>query len=129
VTSPVDDLREAAKLLRERAKKAATGPWRHDPDLYWNRPGPFFDQTFVGSGPDETPWCIACTGPSAETWAHGNAAYIASMHPLVGLALADAFEDTAQAIAELEQDGGAIDIREDDVLVRLARLYLGRAEE
>lgn len=88
--SPVDDLREAARLLRERAEAATKGPWTvqhagdsmsfvvwsESPDIEWR----YQREVMTVHSPD--PEWADCT-------------YIASMHPLVGLALADLLDGYA----------------------------------
>jgi hypothetical protein len=72
VTSPADELRTAAEKIRALVEGATTGPWSVNS---WGH---------VETGGFET---VAEVWPlSAEPGA--NAAYIAAMHPGVGLALA-----------------------------------------
>ena len=75
---PAEELRHAAKLLRERAGASDPGPWTVVP------PAKFGELTLV-QGAD---WAVARS--------HGNeAAYIALMHPGVALALAGWLDQTA----------------------------------
>lgn len=108
---PLEDLREAAKLLRERAEAAASEsapPWHEAPV----EPRP--DRgLFAGSAH------LATVHESCELPKIGE--YVASMHPLVGLALADAFEAEATLMAR-----SACECDDHAHFVRLARTYLGR---
>jgi hypothetical protein len=63
---PVDEMRQAALLMRQRASAVSDGRWQPLPD---------------GSGVEQS-----------------EAAYIASMHPLVALAVADWLEFTATMV-------------------------------
>jgi hypothetical protein len=112
-TSPVDDLSAAAKLLRERATAATKGPWRYHPDIIEgsilsdsDEIEPGWD-TLVMSG-------LGCGIDQIEL----NAQYVVSMHPQIGLLLAELFA----------RDSLLPDALTDALTVRLARLYLGRAE-
>ena len=74
-----DRLREAAKVLREQAEAATPGPWRSvqgaSGDLWWVE--------------------LPNTADVALDLHGENATYIATMHPGVGLALADWLDDLA----------------------------------
>jgi hypothetical protein len=94
-------LRAAAALIRERANAAAPGPWS------WGNRGI--------SGDDFED--VLPTGTIDERFGP-NAAYIATMHPDVALAVADLI-DTILKVGPV--DGGA----EWDATVTLARTYLG----
>ena len=79
MTTPAEELRAAAVKLRELATAATSGPWAADASIpYGHR---------VGSS-DEADW-VAWTGEHGEDGSEADAAYIASMHPGVGLMLAD----------------------------------------
>lgn len=86
MTSPVEELREAAKQLRELAGKATPGPWRlirDGQDLVMQSPI---------EGDDVAAWTYGVRRGHDEDWAEcdtRDAEYIASMHPGVALALAD----------------------------------------
>ena len=86
-------LRDAAKVLRERAEKATPGPW------YWEAKSteewPSGDQSLLTrhrkDGGDFDPavlygWGYDASGIDAE---QADRDYIATMHPGVGIALAD----------------------------------------
>lgn len=78
-----DRLREAARVLRERADRAYGEPWRADPPnaVVWTGNDDEFPTVYVNGG------LYANQGRTA--------AYIATMHPGVGLALADWLDDAA----------------------------------
>jgi hypothetical protein len=102
--TPSQKLREAAKLMRERAKPCDQGPWAVDHDA----PG-------AGSLISGADWSIA-RGHSDE------AEYIASMHPGVGMAAAALLEAVVPVIldAPYEELTGAA-----RATVDFARAYLG----
>ena len=71
------ELRQAAETLRERADLATAGPWTVDPDSGADG----FAPLVVGQN---MAVCETFDGPHPS-----DATYIATMHPAVGLALAD----------------------------------------
>ena len=83
-----DRLREAARVLRERAEAATSPPWEA-------RPGPLEGHWVAGLGG------MPCR-PIPGLIEDEDAAYIATMHPGVGLALAD-WLDGAASNAEFMQ--------------------------
>lgn len=102
--SAVDDLREAAQLLRERATGLPDAfpkgqPWRvvitdsESPDGVAACGDPVWQH-------DEHEVCPACW--CIDTHSESLATYIASMHPLVALALAELFEQYAERAAAIE---------------------------
>ena|SRR5690606_5605766 len=104
-----DRLREAAKVLRERAEAASEGPWW---DIRAGLPGT--DAEWIV---DSDPTFIASTHIDSDR-GKSDATYIATMHPGVGLALADWLD----ADADLSDD---MDMPCEDEAVRLAGLILG----
>jgi hypothetical protein len=136
-----DLLREAAKVLRGRAEAAKPGPWSAADEH--------------GLMPDAWPaWCVSQMRPGYESMSpedgyvtdvadvHGDdktacpdADYIATMHPGVGLALADWLDDIAAGWmwdddgAACDWDGMPLKLDEavDSHAVKVARLILGRA--
>jgi hypothetical protein len=79
-------LQAAADKLRALATATTPGPWIADASIpYGHR---------VGSVNDAD-W-ITWTGEYGETGSDSDAAYIAAMHPLVGLAVADWLEREAR---------------------------------
>lgn len=96
MTSPVEELREAARVLRERAGAASSGPWEvgptfgaRDSRVYVRTEGAF---DWVGSADAAEPQTVMACQVANVPWFRANAAYIATMDPLVGLALADLLE-------------------------------------
>lgn len=130
MTTPVEELRSAAVLLRQWAEAATKGPWRRE------FPAGPSTQIASDSGTVVVPGVAArWRWPRAE-----DADYISTMDPLVGLALADWLDRT---IADFEWPGLAVSgewlyeeapdadlgrLREDWTAAwRLARLILGGA--
>jgi hypothetical protein len=110
--SPSEILTAAAKLLRERATAATPGPWS------WNRwhsntcpadcndPACFLllvgsPHAMVGSADVDRPEVFAVER-SVQERGEDDAAWIALMHPGVGLALADWLDDAAEGDAQGE---------------------------
>lgn len=116
VTTPVDELRSAAVLLRQRAEAATKGPWRRE------FPAGPSTQIASDAGTVVVPGVAArWRWPRAE-----DADYISTMDPLVGLALADLLDEVAIGLTNMAG------IFHADMLtaagstgVRLARLLLG----
>lgn len=79
-----ETLREAAKVLRERAEAATPGPWAAD-----QRGG--VTGRFAGM-----------TEVISESTDQSHADFIATMHPGVALALADVFERVANRADQIE---------------------------
>ena len=105
----LDDLRAAAKLLRERAEAASKGPWvAHTDGLVW--PPRLGDPV---SGSTETE----------------DADYIATVHPCVGLAVA-AWLDLVADLWVPKRDVVHYAAREQvqDAAVVVARTILGRTD-
>ena len=84
-----DELRQAAETLRARAQASSRAPWVVDGegDLEGTEV-----RAARGAGPT-----VAQTVPLGYERRRANAAYIATMHPGVGLALADWLDDEAKA--------------------------------
>ncbi|MFM9635926.1 hypothetical protein [Streptomyces turgidiscabies] len=81
-----DELRAAAKTLRQRAEAATPGPWKPDHSIpYGHR---------VGSS-DDSDW-VAWTGEYTETGSEADASYIATMGPTVGKAIVELLERAAK---------------------------------
>lgn len=108
-----DELRQAAATLRERADHANAD------DVPW----------IAEVGAVGTAW-INSPGEHHAISMHGwpaAARYIATVHPGVGLALAD-WLDTEAGVFEYERDyRGVVAIRDDHAVMRLARLINGGA--
>jgi hypothetical protein len=105
-----DLLRKAAEILRERAKAATQGEWKAD--------GAEVHALFRGLG-----YYLAVI--EDDETRPVDAAYIATMHPAVGLALADWLDDEAGR-CDLAREH-AEDARTYDAAERIARLIVGGA--
>ncbi len=79
-----EELRAAAAQLRELAQAATPGPWEYDPEPYG-----YGDDIYYDVDGDNGGW-------AAHAESQPTAAYIAAMHPGVGLALAKWLEDEAR---------------------------------
>jgi hypothetical protein len=117
------ELRKAAETLRERAESASPPPWRpyeqHGRDITdegWSEIG------VANDGHD-----VAHTYPTGfeNDYPEPDAVYIATMHPGVGLALADWLDHEATIGAEDEEMGYQIGPRYPGLV--LARLINGGA--
>ena len=120
-------LRQAATILRERAEAATPGPWEanmHSPDMGgrhgWDLRGP------RNLGP--------LGAVVSARMLSGNAHYIATMHPGVGLALAKWLDDVAAGWPWDDDGEGGIwddgmpmrlDESQDSHALALARLIVG----
>jgi len=131
--TPAQELREAARLMKERAKVATPGPWRYDPGKHFRAPGTcsFEESVFVGPIGKEA-LSVARTGETDDPESMADAAYIASMHPGVAVAVAgwlddeaagyEAYDAETQAFRAGDRDGDL------DPAVTTARVYLGAGE-
>jgi hypothetical protein len=117
--SAVEDLREAAKLMRERAEAATKGPWVVEsrdlwslvrsaaPDIKWEYER---DVMTVHTPDDEWPDCT----------------YVASMHPLVGQALAAWLDELAKRAEEMDSETCGVWPDGTNHTLTIAHAYLGR---
>jgi hypothetical protein len=129
-TDPLDDLREAADILRGRSMCASAGPWTSGDTIDGELVPRYGDFGWMVSGPAGTPECEDTQQGMAD------ALFIATMHPLVGVALADLFQRAADGwIGPGSPSEPAIWATRDlahfadqMAVVRLARLVLGRAD-
>jgi hypothetical protein len=123
--SPAEELRAAAVLLRERAQDATPGPWEHE------HTGP--GGSFMGVGQVVTYGDGVeggdIAGPTGDCYPRGgyspaeDMAYIATVDPLVGLALADLLDEHARQVEAVSgKVAKALDPRPE--YTRLARLIL-----
>jgi len=95
--TPVEELRSAAVLLRQRAEDATPGPWKHTGH------GPGYEHMGCGEvytlGDGVEGGGIAAPAgdcyPRGDYSPDGDMAWIATVHPGVGLALADAMDQAA----------------------------------
>lgn len=111
--TPSATIRRAARDLRTRAEAATEGPWQAVAARWL---GETYSAVLAGDGMPEDPstWLMA-TGSNEEA-RKANADYAASVHPLVGLAVASWLDDAAQAWDEGVEWDDALDV---------ARVYLG----
>lgn len=67
----------------EKVAKAATpGPWRHDPNKHWRKPGAtWFEEAVFAGSPGEDATCVAGTGETDDPQSMVDAAFIAYHHP------------------------------------------------
>lgn len=99
--SAAAELRIAASKLRELAQRATPGPWRLGrwAALVADRKHP--DRMVGGGWDDAYGGCLV-----AESMVRPDRAYVAAMHPLVGIALADLLDEVAgHAESNDEHDG------------------------
>jgi hypothetical protein len=93
MAEPLEDLREAADILRGRSMYASAGPWEAGEVINGEHFAHYGDFGWVISGPAGSPECDDTEQGKAD------ALYIATMHPLVGLAIAEHLEVEANALA------------------------------
>lgn len=115
--NPAEELRLAAKLMRERAGTATLGPWQH---MCLGSEGCLVLRT-SGTLRERGHGRVARFGHKEWKADHADAEYVASMHPSVALAVAD-WLDAEEAVI-----GG---FREPDPLaLAVARACLGTGSE
>lgn len=125
--SPAEVLREAARLMRERANDVVSGRWETRTDMQKRTSRFVADQpVYRVIAPNEG--IAICS--TAE-----HAVYIASMHPAVGLAVAEWLEQAAagyeQIVAGSYGEAGALFVSgldgsgDPDPALTVARAYLG----
>jgi hypothetical protein len=108
--TPAEELREAARLMRERAQAATPGPWGgYEADAA--------NYVVDYSGDDE-----GVLGPVAEQLDTADAEHIASWHPMAALAVADWLDATAAGVGwhSLSPRGPYV-----EGAIAVARAYLG----
>lgn len=113
-----DRLREAARVLRERAQAATSGPWEASTST---------NPTYVaqvGHLAERDPSYIAACGPASVGGDHA-ASYIATVHPGVGLALADWLDTAANNAERNGWMAGYTEAMRGTSAVRIADLILG----
>jgi hypothetical protein len=117
-----EELRAAAKLLRERAEAAFPGPWRSWREGRDHRGGDSFIET---QGETDLTLNLATTDYGRDAlgkWA-ASQDYIATMHPLVGLALADWLDEVA------DDRHPSLPAWVEDAALRMARAIVGTKDE
>lgn len=133
----VDDLREAARLMRERAEAATPGPWDRPLTVRYKnvvtawKPADEPRREWLDGRPER---CAVVTTP---TWDTGkfmrqrggrDLEHIAAWHPGVALAVADWLDGEASfrvAAHDFGLTGGAVTLGPDPALA-VARAFLGR---
>jgi hypothetical protein len=111
--TPAETIMRAAVLLRQRAEVAPRGPW-------WTGEGAGgtgYPKLLLGEdGPiAAVEWTMAKSWPAAGD-------YIASMHPLVGAALAELLDKIAWMVGADPDLMGRVGCEE---VLKIARAYLG----
>jgi len=82
VSDPAAYLTKALDRREAAAKAATPGPWRHNPDKHWRKPGTSWweEAVFAGpAGPDAT--CVAGTGETDDPQSMADAHHIAAHDP------------------------------------------------
>ncbi len=97
MTSPVETLREAARLMRERASNSEV------PNTRWHVEDDGDQWNVLAPDPEASiyPWDVARDLPDEAVAEH-----IASWHPAVALAVADWLEDEADFAVRVKTDYG-----------------------
>jgi len=126
--TPADTLRTAATRLREAATAATDGPWSwnrwhsstcptncDDPACFLLLVGSLYGM--VGSADVDRPEVFAVER-SVQDGGEADAAYIALMHPGVGLALADWLDDAAKGQLATEEAAAHTWANSDDAEAR-----------
>ena len=100
IAAEIKMMREAAAVLRERAQRATSPPWADSPSgnpyraLVAPKPHPDRENPETGGWAYEESYGGCLVG---ESLMKSDRAYIATMHPGVGLALADWLDRIADA--------------------------------
>jgi hypothetical protein len=98
MSTPADELRTAAKLLRELAEAATPGNWWAEelpPNKHHNHPAHWVKTEY-----EDGDNCLTSQVVADCPWKQADAAFIAAMHPGVGAALADWLESAAKHDAD-----------------------------
>ncbi len=136
MTVPAEELRTAAKLMRERAQASTPGPWK---EMCLGSEG---CQVLRANGTvrERGRGRVARFGQKEWKADHADAEYVAGMHPGVALAVADWLEQTAESVSRaIPRPSGLCHacggmLAEDcccgwDEALRVARAYLGTEGE
>jgi hypothetical protein len=126
--TPLEELREAATLVRERAQAATPGPWVHV--------GHGTDGAFMGCGYviTDAEGCEGgdIAGPTGDLYPRGgysprdDMAWIASMHPGVGLALAAWLDELVRRAEAMDSERIGVFPDGTNHTLAIARTFLGR---
>jgi hypothetical protein len=92
-SSPSSVLRQAAKLMRERAEKSTGGPWEPGGGTVDQAVSPYAEVISR-----EVKCGTFCQGGTAVPPSEADAEHIASWHPAVALAVADVLEGAARSV-------------------------------
>jgi len=126
---PAETLRKAAALMREKASEASDGPWKSwvEGRDHWG------GDSMIGTADDAGGDVYVRVGEGYHPRWEADQDYIASMHPLIGLALADLLDDSAAYYEGLSADEAAFvasalggDV---DPGLKLARIFLGEGSD
>lgn len=83
----IDFLRDRLDEREAKARAATPGPWRHNPDKHWRKPGTcWFEEAVFTGPPGADAICVAGTGETDNQQAMANAAHIADNDPATVLA-------------------------------------------
>jgi hypothetical protein len=100
----VDFLRARLDEDEQAARAATSGPWRHNPNKHWRKPGTSWFEEAVFSGPDgAAATCVAGTGETDDRQSMADASHIARHDPARVLAEVDAKRDVIR-LAERAHD-------------------------
>jgi hypothetical protein len=119
MTTPADELRTAASRLRQLADQATPAPWTwkrwHSDDCRTDCDDPTCFLLIVGSphgpvGDADVDRDVFAVERSVQERGEGDAAYIAAMHPGVGLALADWLGSAAEDAEQIGADHRALTV-------------------
>lgn len=126
--TPAEELRAAAKVMRERAQAASPGPWETCGRGVEQTAGDYAD--VLGQ---EVSCLSYCYGGAPIGPKQADADYIASMHPGIALAIADWLDEEAAEYEALDAGAQAFlaGDKGGDVApaIAVARTYLGTKEE
>ena len=118
--TPSQELRQAAKLMRERAEAATPGAWKH---MCLGSEGCLVIRD-SGTIRERGHGRVARFGCKEWHPDHADAEYVAAMDPLVALALADWLDNEAHAAEAIPSTSPALGLLIRHALA-VARAYLG----
>lgn len=126
-TPPADTLRTAATKLRALATTATAGPWR-EADTHLGQYG--HTATVLSGSGNDTALRAWLPSMSQEPWDEtrnvwADAAYIAAMHPGVGLLLAEWLGSVADSLQKIQDAGADPAAYVHPNVIAIARVLLG----
>jgi hypothetical protein len=75
-------LRRMLDADEARARAATPGPWRHNPDKHWRKPGTsWFEEAVFAGAPGADATCVAGTGETDDPQSMADADHIARHDP------------------------------------------------